>query len=216
MTRRLAALAAVLVLAAGVAACGGDDDDDAVASGDGTTMTTAAPDDDMAMGDDDAAGDDHMAPEVNPCGPDGDGMLPGMEGETPADDATDVTITAKEYEFSGTDALAAGGMFAVTFENQGEELHELVVMKVPDGEDRSLDELLADESAGDSLTMVGQSFACPGDTADPVGVDLSDSGRYVVVCFIPTGAMPDTDPADFEHLGAPHAMNGMAAEVNVS
>jgi hypothetical protein len=166
----------------------------------------------MPMGDD----DDHMAPDVNPCGPDGDGTLPGMEADMPADDATAVTITAKDYEFAGTDALAAGGTFAVTFTNEGKELHELMVMRVPDDETRSLDELLADESAGEDFTPVGSSFACPGATAEPAAVDLSESGRYVIVCFIPTGAMPDTPIEDFEHLGAPHAMNGMAVEITVS
>jgi hypothetical protein len=169
----------------------------------------------MDMGDDDAADDEHMAPDVNPCGPDGDGTLPGMASDAPAADATEVTITAKDYEFEGTDALADGGSFAVTFTNDGEELHELMVLRLPDDETRSLDELLADESAGDDFVPVGSSFACPGTSAEPAAVDLSEAGRYVIVCFVPTGATADTPIEDFEHLGAPHAMNGMAAEVTV-
>lgn len=212
MTRRFAILFLPMLLVGFLAACGGDDDSTVASEDDSATTTTT----DMAMGDDDApAEDDHMAPETNPCAEGGDGMLPGMESAAPAADATEVTIQAKEYEFGGTDALAAGGQFAVTFENQGTELHELLIVRVPEDEDRSMEELLADEAAGDTMTPVGTGFACPNTIADAIGVDMSEPGRYLVVCFVPTGAMADTDPADFDGLGAPHAMNGMANEVIV-
>jgi hypothetical protein len=109
MTRRLVALATVVLLAAGFAACGGDDDDDAVASGDGTTTTVA--DDPMDMGDDDAADDEHMVPEVNPCGPDGDGTLPGMApDETAADRLVDRLAAAPQSPaLRATEAAASNG-----------------------------------------------------------------------------------------------------------
>jgi len=38
----------------------------------------------------------------------------------------------------------------------------------------------------------------------------------VLVCFILTGTTPKTKPADFGKGGAPHALNGMVAEVDVA
>jgi hypothetical protein len=209
MKRTLVLLAAVL-LAAGVAACGGDDDDSATAAG--TSSTTAAD----SMSSTTMAGGDDMALHENPCAPGGSGELPGMTMMNPAEGATPVTITATEYQFGGTDALEAGGDFAVTFENHGKELHELHVAKLADGETRSVDEIIADPSAEATTKAVGHSFACPGTAAPVAGVDLSDPGRYIVLCFIPTGARADTDPKDFDTLGEPHAMRGMVVEIDIS
>ncbi|MEA3054964.1 MAG: hypothetical protein QOD30_396 [Actinomycetota bacterium] len=210
MKRTLALLALVTILAAAVAACGGDDDDSATAAGSTTSMTT-----DHMSSTTMASGDD-MRLKENPCAPGGSGELPGTMVMTPTEGATPVTITATDYKFAGTDALKAGGAFAVTFENEGKELHELHVAKLADGEKRSVDEILADPSAESSTKAVGHSFACPGTTADTAGVDLRSPGRYLVLCFIPTGARADTDPKDFEMLGEPHAMRGMVVEIDIS
>src|SRR6476620_3621999 len=110
-----------------------------------------------------------------------------MTMRTPAAGATPVTITATEYKFTGTDALEADGAFAVTFKNEGKELHELHVAKLADGEKRPVDQLLADPSVESSSSAVGHSFACPGTTAEAAGVNLTAPGRYLVLCFIPTG-----------------------------
>jgi hypothetical protein len=152
---------------------------------------------------------------VNPCAEGGTGEFPGMEMMTPADDAESVTITATEYKFDGTDALEGGGHFSVNFENHGKELHELHVARLAEGETRTIEELFADPNAESSTTEVGHAFACPGSVAEMAGVDMSEPGRYIVVCFIPTGATPETDPADFGTLGPPHAMQGMAVEIDV-
>jgi hypothetical protein len=212
MLRTLALLALVTILSAGVAACGGDDDDSATAAG-STSSTTSMADD---MSSTTMAGGDDMTLKENPCAPGGSGELPGTMVMTPSEGATPITITATEYTFSGTDALEAGGAFAVTFKNEGKELHELHVAKLADGEKRSVDEILADPSAESSTKAVGHSFACPGTTADAAGVDLRSPGRYLVLCFIPTGARADTDPKDFDMLGEPHAMRGMVVEIDIS
>jgi len=206
MKRTLVLLASVAVLVVGgLAACGGDDDDSASATGSSSTSTTAM-----------ASGGDDMTLKENPCAPGGSGELPGTMVMTPSEGATPVTITATEYAFAGTDALKAGGHFSVTFENAGKELHELHVAKLADGEDRPVDEILADPSAESASKAVGHAFACPGTTADATGVDLSAPGRYLVLCFIPTGARADTDPKDFDMLGEPHAMRGMVVEINIA
>jgi hypothetical protein len=113
-----------------------------------------------------------------------------MESQPPTDDATAVTITASEYRFAGTDVLKAGGRFAITFESAGTELHELHIAKLPEGDERPLDEILHDPEAESTTTSVGHAFACPGTASTPSGADLSASGRYVVVCFIPTARRP--------------------------
>jgi hypothetical protein len=205
MKRTLALLALVSLLGAGAAACGGDDDDSATAAGSSTTATTA-------MGSD----TDNMTLKENPCAPGGSGELPGMTMMTPPAGAKPVTITATDYAFAGTDAFKAGGDFAVTFENDGKELHELHVAKLADGETRSADEIIADPSAESTTKAVGHSFACPGTAAPVAGVSLDSPGRYLVLCFIPTGARADTDPKDFDKLGEPHAMRGMLVEIDIA
>jgi hypothetical protein len=207
--KRAAVLISVLALSAGLAACGGDDDDSA-ASADATSSTSTTSD--HMAGDD----DEDMTLQENPCAPGGSGQLPGTVVMRPAADATPITITATDYAFAGTDALKAGGDFAVTFKNDGKELHELHVAKLAAGETRSADELLADPSAESSTTAVGHTFACPGTTAEVAGVALDSPGRYLVLCFIPTGVRADTDPAEFDMLGEPHAMRGMAVEIDIS
>jgi hypothetical protein len=188
----------------GLAGCGGDDDT-VGASSSSTTSTTA-----MSM--DDQGG----ALKENPCAPGGSGELPGMTMMTPSAGATPITITATEYKFTGTDALKAGGAFAVTFKNEGTELHELHVAKLADGETRPMDDIVADPTAESKTTAAGHSFACPGATAPAAGVNLTTPGRYIVLCYIPTGAKADTDPKDFGKLGMPHAMQGMAVEIDIS
>jgi hypothetical protein len=90
------------------------------------------------------------------------------------------------------------------------------VAKLADGEKRPVEELLADPSVESSSKAVGHAFACPGTTADVTGVDLRSPGRYLVLCFIPTGARADTDPKDFAMLGEPHAMRGMVVEIDIA
>lgn len=210
--KRLLVLIAMLSLV--LVACGGDDDGTVVGSSPTITSTTAMSDgSSTTMGMGDSADDQQMT--VNPCADGGTGEMPGMEAMAPEDGAKAITITASEYKFGGTDALKAGGKFAITFENNGKELHELHIAKLPDGEKRSMEELFKDPNVESTTTTVGHSFACPGKTAAPAGADLTAPGRYLVVCFMPTGATPETDPKDFDSLGMPHAMNGMAVEIDI-
>lgn len=203
--RILLALMAVLALSVGVVACSDDDGGDDSASDD-TTTTTEAPD----------GGDDEGPPEENPCGPDGTGEF-GPPGEEPAPGATDVTVTAADFSFEGVEDISTPGNYALTFTNEGEELHELVILKIQDGETRSVDELLAlPEEESDALVSdVGFVFACPGDSTGPVGVSIDEPGRYVAFCFIPVGTMADTDFSTMSEEGAPHFTEGMMTEWTV-
>ena len=203
MIRKVAGLILAGVTVFGPVACGGDDAGTVARDSDATTSTTA-----MSHGHSDAH-------DANPCAEGESGTLPGQTSTAPADGATAVTITAVDYAFNGTDALAAGGQFAITFENKGTELHELVIQHINDDETRPLAELLKDDDPSKFATPVIATFACPGRHADTIGADLSAKGRYIAVCFIPTGTLPSTKPSDSAKGGAPHAVNGMYAEVTV-
>ena len=204
LLRLLVSLFAVLSLGAALAACGDDDDDDAA------TTTTEAEGDDEATDE----GEDE-APDVNPCAEGESGTFDDAPPVAPAAGATPVTISASEYAFAGTEALAAVGSYAVSLENVGQELHELVIQQLAADETRPLEELIALPEPPPT-TDVAFAFACPGATADAVGVELTEPGRYVVLCFLPTGLLPTTPPEEIESLGPPHAFQGMALELQVT
>jgi hypothetical protein len=214
---------AVLALSTGLVACGDDDesaDDTEESSGSASapaedeTTTTAA------EGSEGEEGEEGGPPDENPCAPGAEAPPGDPEAEPPAEGATEVTITARDYEFEGYEELAATGDYAVSFANEGTELHELVVMKIKDDEERSLEELLQlpeEEAQAAIEAEVGGSFACPGQTADPVAFSVESPGRYIVVCFIPTGTLPTTTPEEFQNpQGPPHFVQGMAHEFTVA
>lgn len=196
--RRLLAL--MLVAAMALAACGEDDADETAAEGD--TTTSAA-----------EGGEEEGPPEVNPC-------APGESGEfqpptAPAAGATPVTVTAVDFAFQGAEAMAKQGEYGLSLKNDGKELHELVVSRLDDEEKRPIAEILA-SGEQPKQTRIAHAFACPGKTSEPTAVKIDKPGRYVVLCFIPVGTKPETDPADFEKLEKPHAAEGMIQELTVS
>jgi hypothetical protein len=200
--RLLLSIFAVLSLGVALAACGDDDDADT----DDTTTTTGAEDQPTDEG-------EEGAPEENPCAPGASGEL--GESAAPADDATEVAVTAREYEFEGGDELMEQGTYALTLTNDGEELHEAAIVRLAEGETRSLEELIgADEEP--ELTEVAMAFACPGTSAEPISVEIDEPGRYVMACFIPVGTLPTTDFATLAEDAPPHAAQGMIKEWTVS
>jgi hypothetical protein len=80
----------------------------------------------------------------------------------------------------------------------------------------SLEELLAlpEEEAMTKATEAGAAFAAPG-TIGTGTADLSEPGRYGIVCFIPVGATPDVLQSGEEPEGPPHFTEGMFAEITV-
>lgn len=153
-------------------------------------------------------------PPVNPCAEGESGDL--GEGPAPADDATAIEVTAADYSFAGLDAIDATGDYALTLTNEGEELHEIVLVRIADGETRPVEELLEEEDPSEFATDIAFAFACPGASSEPTAVNIDEPGRYVAVCFIPVGVTPETPPEEFETLGPPHALQGMVAEIQVS
>lgn len=197
--RRFAAAFTALTLVAVPLACGDDDDD---AAGTTTESTTTA------------------STTTESTAADGGGEV--------------VEVTLADYEFKGLpEEVPAGTTLKVVNESQA-ELHELVAMKLPDGEDRSIEELLAlPEEEQNKIIPTDQEpamvlLAAPGsDEQIPAVGDgtLTEPGRYLVACFIPTGADPEAylnaeptpegGPPSVAG-GAPHFTHGMWADLRVT
>jgi hypothetical protein len=199
--RRRLALSLALVLAGALigVACG-DDDDDA------STDTTAA---ESADDPTDGAGADESTSE---------------EGDV-------VEVSAVDYAFEGLPASVPAGTRLAIANDAPAELHELVAIRLPDDETRTADELMAlPEAEADALLGGGPPAAVllaePG--GEPISAvgdgTLSEPGRYLVLCAIPTGVAPadylaaaaeaGDGPPQVEG-GPPHFVHGMYTELVV-
>lgn len=98
-----------------------------------------------------------------------------------------VDIAAVNYAFQDLPDEIDSGQVALRMDNQGEEVHEAVVLRIDDETDLSVEELLElPEEEGEELAeFKGVAFAAPGDQGYAV-MDL-EPGRYAFVCFIPVG-----------------------------
>jgi len=141
-----------------------------------------------------------------------------------------IEITGQDYAYQGVPEVAASGA-ELTFTNSSDiEFHEMVVFRIVDGEERTLQELLElPEAESEALIeLQGVIVAPPGESgfnpeAEGSSVVLGEAGRYGIVCFIPQGADPAVvaeamanadGPPDLGD-GTPHAFLGMAAEFQV-
>ncbi len=150
------------------------------------------------------------------------------EVSEPSDEVVEVSMV--DYAFEGLpETVPAGTRLTVT--NAAEtELHEVVVFRLPEDEDRSLAELT--ELGPDNLTAaLGEPhsvlLAAPRGPAIPAVGDgtLAEPGRYALFCFIPTGADvdeyldaaadPDQEGPPQVEGGPPHFVHGMYAELQV-
>jgi len=173
------------------------------------------------------------------------------QDEAPAEpmDAMTVEVTGVEYAFTGLPESVPPGT-TLGFTNGGVELHEMIVNRIADGVTETFEELMALNESGVDLEAEGyidtafgepMLMALPGQTAEET-ITLDQAGRYVVLCFIPTGLEPgkllefgvdvatlgpDTDMADLPveaqayleevmSTGVPHVVNGMIQEFTVT
>jgi len=143
-----------------------------------------------------------------------------------------VAIDAIDYRFDNMPTDVAAGT-AFSFKNTStKEFHEMVAIRIPDSEKRSVQELTTlTEAETDAIfgdTEPAFVFvAGPGEDGIPVVGDgtITEPGRYAVICSIPVGAdpakvaeamqTPGSGPPDLGE-GAPHFTNGMFAELNVT
>ena len=203
MQRLIRTGASVLVLALALAACGSDDEEPA-ASGDTSSEESSSSTTEPAED-----GEEQAASGI--CAD-----LPPAEEAT--EGATRTAVIGKDYEFFAAEALALGGQQAVSFINEGEELHELNIVRIAPEETRPLEQIIQESAGSDAppatITPVAMGIACPGERT-VFNADLSEPGRYAAVCFIPVGTTPESDP-EAEPSGPPHAAEGMFAEFTVA
>lgn len=120
----------------------------------------------------------------------------------------DATITAKEYSFD-TKGLKAG-VNTVKFENDGEQLHHVIAAPLADGATvEDVKEFVASEEPPQGEPPLDfenavSTAVIDKDRAMVTTLDLP-AGKYVFMCFM-------TDRAG----GAPHAMQGMIQEINIT
>ncbi|MEI2700539.1 MAG: hypothetical protein V9E94_20205 [Microthrixaceae bacterium] len=158
----------------------------------------------------------------------------GTDSDDSMPDGESVTVTAEDYKFVGLPETVKVGT-RLTLENSSQtELHELVAMRIPDSETRSVEEITqlpeaeADAIFGDAMPAMVLVRA-PGDAEMIPAVGdgtFSEPGRYGVFCAIPVGADPaammaamqeqsDAPPTTGAGDGPPHFTQGMYAEVIV-
>lgn len=149
--------------------------------------------------------------------------------EPSAADDGPIQITAVDYGYEGLPAeVAVGTEFELTNASSA-ELHEIVLVRLPDEEERPVSELVQlppDQLMGLAVpNLVGVSLAPP--DADGMVVEgeltVAEAGRYMLLCVIPTGADPDEYLAAAEETeggppqvdgGPPHIVHGMYGEVS--
>ncbi len=145
-------------------------------------------------------------------------------GDEPVEHATAgvLDVTLSDFSFGELpDDVAAGTRLRIDNASTT-ELHELVAVRLADGDTRSVDEIVASGleevlAAGPPAAVL---LAAPGgEQIDAVGDGvLAEPGRYLLVCAIPTGANPEeyltaaatSDGPPHVDGGPPHFVNGMA------
>lgn len=151
----------------------------------------------------------------------GDDTLFEQPAYTEADNAIDeymlaecgfeqIEATGVNYEYEGIPDTVPAGVVAITFTNEGDELHEIGLARVNDEVTTPVEELLAlpEEQLLSMIEFKGAAFAAP-DESDTTFMRL-EAGRYGAACFIPQGTKHDT-----EGSGPPHFTLGMFAEFTV-
>lgn len=142
------------------------------------------------------------------------------------------TVTAVDYRYEDLPKTVKAGTTLTLKNESAKELHEMVIIRLPDNEKRSVDELAKlPESELEGL-FTGPPAAVlirpPGDAAEIKALGdgkLTEKGRYVVFCAVPTGA----DPAEYLKAaeaaqggppqvagGPPHLTQGMYGEITVN
>ncbi len=127
-------------------------------------------------------------------------------------DVVSIDVSAKEFEYDGIPDTLSTGYTVVNFANVGNEMHEMFAFRFNDGVDETLDEIVAlpEDEVFSKITPMNATFAMPGGS-DTGSWNLSEPGRYVVVCFIPLGTT-----ANNEGDGPPHFTQGMFHEFTVT
>lgn len=158
------------------------------------------------------------------------GLLTGTACGDDTATASTLDVEMADFHYGGLpDTVTAGT--EITVHNDSEhELHELVAVRLPDGDDRAVSEIVESDlgelfAAGPPSLVV---LAEPGSADNVVAVGdgtLTEPGRYLLICTIPTGVDPGTylhaaaasngEPPQVDG-GPPHFVHGMYAELTVT
>ena len=124
-------------------------------------------------------------------------------------DLEQVDVSMVDYSFEGVPESVPAGTVGFNVTNDGEELHEMILVRLKDPE-AQVEELirLPEKEVQKQIETVGFIFADPGAT-DAQAFDL-DPGEYGYVCFIPVGTTGEQ-----EGDGPPHAFEGMFGQFTV-
>ena len=166
-----------------------------------------------------------VAPLLAACGDDDDAEA-GSAGDT-------VDVTAVDFAFEGLPTEVEAGTTVTLHNDSDGEVHELVAWRLPDGEERSAEELLALPEQEIGALLAGPPdvglLALPGESGHVMSGDgtFAEPGRYLVFCAIPMGAAAgDVEAAIAEAQqsdgpppeipgGPPHFTAGMFTEIQV-
>ena len=146
-------------------------------------------------------------------------------------DGGDKTVTAADYRFENLPTSVESGTTLTLKNSSTKELHEMVVIRLKDGEKRSVEQLVALPEAESEQAFAGEPamvlIAPPGgaEVIKAVGTGtLTEKGRYAVICAIPVGADPNAYLAAAQSSqggppnvpgGPPHLTQGMYGEITV-
>ena len=139
--------------------------------------------------------------------------------------ATELSVTAGDFSFSGVPEELEAGVFDITFENTGEVDHELAFVEIGDTPLEEVGPALAPTLEGGPFPDFLDNLAIPA-TAEPgetvQTTALLAEGSYALICTF-TGAVPEagvttTTGAGFEEgpQGPPHYELGMIQPVTIS
>lgn len=123
-----------------------------------------------------------------------------------------IEVAAVDYAFEGVPATLPAGFTTFTFSNEGDEVHEMLMVRYKD-ESLTVEDLqkLSDEEAQSKIDFLGASFGPPGATDTEVKELVA--GKYALLCFVPVGS---TSPKAARTAdGPPHVARGMSAEFTV-
>ena len=127
---------------------------------------------------------------------------------------TVVSALLTDYDFGGVPETLSTGPTAFVILNDSEEgeAHEMVVMRLNDEVDLTIDELLAyPEDELDQFATFVNEVETPGpDAASGMVIDLTP-GRYLYACYVTKGSVDGA-----EGTGPPHATEGMGGEFTVA
>ena len=107
---------------------------------------------------------------------------------------------AVEYAFEDVPPTIEAGVVGFDLENEGREVHELVLFRINDDVDLTIEELaeLPEQESESMVEFITAAFAAPSES-DMTFHELRP-GRYGMLCFIPVGTT-DMSMLQDEHMG---------------